>query len=157
MASIARSSARFRGLTAGSRLAKSPGMFDRFRIPRPALGAARFFGLLGGVTLTWACAAFGVMALIDTAFVSYRCPSSPTKTAKMRILDLQSGLSQYQIDNLGRCPTPGDLIREKYTQPRNLVDPWGTSIAYWCPPEDIAIRSAGPDKLFNTDDDITNQ
>jgi hypothetical protein len=130
-------------------------MFDRFRIPRPAVVAARLLGLLGVVALTCASSAFGVMALIDHAFGSYRCPSSPTRSAKLRILDLHAGLSHHHIDK-NRCPTPGDLIREKYTHPHNLVDPWGTSIAYWCLPGDFEIRSAGPDKFFDTDDDVTN-
>lgn len=119
------------------------------------MGAARLLGLLGGVALTWACGAFGVMALIDNAFVSYRCPA-PTKVAKRRILEVRSGITQHQIVEY-RCPTPGDLIRGKYTYPGSLVDPWGTSIAYWCHGEDVEIRSAGPDKLFNTADDITNE
>ena len=33
------------------------------------------------------------------------------------------------------------------------MDPWGTSVAYWCHGEDVEVRSAGPDKLFNTADD----
>lgn len=130
-------------------------MFDRFRIRGAALGAARFLGLLGGVTLTWACVAFGVMVLTGNVFVSYRCPR-PTRMAKLRILDVQSGITQHQIVET-RCPTPGDLIRGKYTHPHSLVDPWGTSIAYWCHGEDVEIRSAGPDKLFNTADDVTNE
>jgi hypothetical protein len=121
-------------------------MFERLTIPGPARGAARFLGLLGGVALTWACAAFGVMALA-------RCPSSPTKTAKLRILDVQSGITQHLIVE-NRCPTPGDLIGGKYIHPRSLVDPWGTSIAYWCHGEAVDIRSAGPDSVFNTADDI---
>ena len=128
-------------------------MLDRFRIPGAALRAARIFGLLGGVALTWASAAFGVMALADNAFVSYRCPSL-TRTAKLRIREVQSALAQYQIDQ-NRCPTPGDLIDE-IRHPGSLVDPWSTSIAYWCHGEDVEVRSAGPDKLFSTDDDITN-
>ena len=130
-------------------------MFDRFRMAGPALGAARLLGLLGGVALTWACAAFGVMALIHIAFVSYRCPA-PTRMAHLRILDVEVGITQHQIVE-NRCPTPGDLITGKYTHPRSLVDPWGTSIAYWCHGEDVEIRSAGPDKVFNTNDDITNE
>jgi hypothetical protein len=155
MAAIIGFTGRCRSLTVGSRLAKSPGMLERFRMPGPALGAARLFGLLAGVAFTWACAAFGVMALIDNALVSYRCPA-PTKMATQRILEVQSGLAQHQITE-SRCPTPGDLISGKYMHPGSLVDPWGTGIAYWCHGEDLEIRSAGPDKLFNTDDDITNE
>ena len=43
---------------------------------------------------------------------------------------------------------------------RDFVDPWGTSIVYSCstedPDGDVTVRSAGPDRIFNTADDITN-
>ena len=130
-------------------------MFERLTIPGPALGAARCFGLLGGVALTWACAAFGVMALTHGPFVSHGC-HRPSKMAKLLVQEADSALLQYQIDANGRCPTPGDLIKGKYIHARGLVDPWGTVIAYWCLAENVEIRSAGPDKLFNTADDITN-
>jgi len=130
-------------------------MFERFTIPGSALGVARFFGLLGGVALIWACAVFGVMVFADNFFVSYG-RTTPTRMAHRRILDVESGITRHQIVE-NRCPTPGDLIRESYTHPRDLVDPWGTSIAYWCHGEDVEVRSAGPDKLFNTADDITHE
>ena len=130
-------------------------MFDRFRIRARQSVRRASWGCSAAVALTWACVAFGVMALMDNVFVSYRCPR-PTRMAKLRILDIQSGITQHQIVE-PRCPTPGDLIQGKYTHPHSLVDPWGTSIAYWCHGEDVEIRSAGPDKLFNTADDITNE
>jgi len=44
--------------------------------------------------------------------------------------------------------------------PRDFVDPWGTNIVYSCstegPETDLEVRSAGPDRLFNTADDITS-
>ena len=75
----------------------------------------------------------------------------------MTVADVRSSITQYQIDER-QCPPSRDvLISDKYVNARQLVDPWGTSIAYWCHDEDVEIRSAGPDKLFNTADDLTNE
>jgi hypothetical protein len=39
-----------------------------------------------------------------------------------------------------------------------IVDPWGTPYRVWyISDKEIGITSAGPDKIFGTDDDITNQ
>ena len=155
MASRTVSGARFRGLTAGSLIAKWPDMFERLRIPGPALGAACFCGLLAGVALTWACAAFGVMALTHGPFASHGC-RPPSKMAKLMVQETHSALLQYQIDS-DRSPTRYDLTNARYVNRRSLIDPWGTSIASWCRGENVEVRSAGPDKLFKTDDDITQR
>jgi len=123
-----------------------------FRIPSSALGAARLFGLLCGVALTCASSAFGMMVVEEILF-GYRCPAGPNLAA-LRVGGVHAALTQYQSEK-GWCPTTSDdLIHGKYVNARELVDPWGTSIAYWCHDKAMQVRSAGPDKLFNTDDDI---
>ena len=130
-------------------------MFDRFRMAGPALGAARLLGLLGGVALTWACAAFGVMALIHIAFVSYRCPA-PTRMAHLRILDVEVGITQHQIVE-NRCPSPRRSHHRKIHAPAQPRGPVGHQHRVLVPRRRLEIRSAGPDKVFNTNDDITNE
>jgi Type II secretion system (T2SS), protein G len=64
---------------------------------------------------------------------------------------------EYFLDD-GRCPTTPTQIRENdFLTPRDLIDPWGTSIAYSCSCSDVDfhVRSAGRDGIFNTTDDIT--
>jgi hypothetical protein len=156
MAAIIGAAPWFRALTAGSRLAEPVAVFDMFRIPRPAQCAVRLVGLLCGVALTCAASAFGMTVVNDLLFAGYRCPARP-KLAALRVGGVHAALTQYQIER-GRCPTGrGDLIDGKYLNARDLVDPWGTSIAYWCHADEMQIRSAGPDKLFNTDDDIARE
>jgi hypothetical protein len=126
-----------------------------FRIPGPALRAARLFALLCGVALTCAASAFGMTVVDELLFAGYRCPARPKLTA-LRVGGVRAGLTRYQIEK-GWCPTARDaLIDGKYVNAWELVDPWDTSIAYWCHGEDMQVRSAGPDKLFNTDDDIAS-
>ena len=56
-----------------------------------------------------------------------------------------------------RCPTPDQLVSHNYVVAPTLVDPWGTSITISCTPGgDVVVRSAGPDRLLHTCDDITN-
>ena len=107
------------------------------------------------MALTLASVVFGLSALNDY-FFSYRC-FPPTRVARLKIAEVRYAFTQYQIAEAACPPTRDDLIDGKYISARQLVDPWGTSIAYWCRGEDVEIRSAGPDKLFNTADDISNE
>jgi hypothetical protein len=36
------------------------------------------------------------------------------------------------------------------------IDPWGTSIPFSCSGDAIIVKSAGPDRLFGTFDDVAN-
>jgi hypothetical protein len=44
----------------------------------------------------------------------------------------------------------------KNIQQGDLVDSWGTPIKIKVEGEKVAVRSAGPDRIFNTKDDLTN-
>ena len=47
------------------------------------------------------------------------------------------------------------LVWESHDKP--MVDPWGTRFSIEINGEMVIIRSAGPDRLFGTTDDIVNQ
>ena len=106
--------------------------------------------LLCGVALTWLCAAIGLFWLT----APHGGPSRQ-RVAQWRVTELRDAVVIYQIER-GRCPaTRDDLIANRYINPRGLVDPWGTGIAFWCAADDAAATSAGPDRTFATWDDIT--
>jgi hypothetical protein len=113
----------------------------------------RRLAFIGGVALTWTCVATG-LSLLGACFVSYG-PCKP-HIARRSISDVEQALMQYRIDN-NRCPTGNDdLIRGQYIYTAALVDPWGTAIAYSCSlKEEPRARSAGPDRIFDTPDDVT--
>ena len=74
-----------------------------------------------------------------------------------RVREVASGIATLPDRQCHSCPTRDNLIGQKYVARGGLVDPWGTSITFHCMPSgDVVVRSAGPDRLFHTDDDITN-
>ena len=100
-----------------------------------------------GVAVTWAAAGFGYLLLYPPGCVIRARPGL------LRARETRQGISMFLIDH-NRCPTRDDLAG-KYVSPRSLVDPWGTSITFHCDGDDIVVRSAGPDRVFHTADDIT--
>ena len=106
-----------------------------------------------GVLVTWVAAAIGFCAI----YPGIHC-GGPGRSSRGRVREIASGIATYQIDNeRSPCPTRDNLIDQKYVARGALVDPWGTSITFHCMPNgDVVVRSAGPDRLFHTDDDVTN-
>jgi hypothetical protein len=77
-----------------------------------------------------------------------------TKVARDRVRAVDTALASYSVSR-GRCPaTPADLIAHGRLPASALVDPWGTSIAYWCADRGSHVLSAGRDRQFNTSDDV---
>lgn len=53
------------------------------------------------------------------------------------------------------CPGLGDLVREGLIQPEQSRDPWGTQLKILCTGDVVGeVRSAGPDRIFSSDDDL---
>jgi len=117
----------------------------------PAAAFGRFAALLCGIALTWACAAFGLM-IVGTSHCHGYGGGKVTPTIH-RVRAIESALDRYWLDH-DRCPLTTDLIADGYLSERDLVDPWGRSIAYVCSEDDSSATSAGPDGVFGTEDDI---
>ena len=108
--------------------------------------------IMCGILVTWATAGFGYTMLNPGL-----CSGRSWSLARGRIKEVATGIALYQVDNRRSCPTRDNLIDQKYVARGGLVDPWGTSITFHCMPNgDVVVRSAGADRLFHTDDDITN-
>ncbi len=89
-------------------------------------------------------------------------------SAKADLSFMGTALDAFQVDN-GRYPTATEGLDALITRPPSLpswhgpyvepilTDPWTTPYRY-PPPTATAtdLRSAGPDKTFNTPDDLTN-
>jgi hypothetical protein len=109
--------------------------------------------ILCGIALTWTAAAVGLFFLTGRgcSFVE-----SKVHIAFWRVAGAERALADYSLEHQ-RCPTTrDDLIGGGYIDAPSLVDPWGTSIAYWCSDDAANVISAGPDRTFGTADDITS-
>ena len=112
----------------------------------------RFCALLLGVALTWTCAIYGLLVVTSSP-----CGNRSWKIAQGRVREAEQAIAMYVIDN-GRCPgTIDDLIAHRYLSQPGTEDPWVTTIAFSCSADDWSARSAGPDRLFGTADDITSR
>src|SRR5688572_5757384 len=106
-----------------------------------------------GAAVTWVVAAAGYHLLLNPL----HCGGGGVKPTRGRVAEIARGVAFYQLDNPFRCPDRDELVGEEYVSRHALVDAWGTSITFHCKPSDadIVVRSAGPDKVFHTADDIT--
>ena len=113
-----------------------------------------FYAVLCGIALTWAAAAFGLALLAPRSDCHLRIPH--LKTARYLTAETASAVQVFRIVE-NRCPTRDALVSSNYVDAKELIDPWGTSITFHCTADgDVVVRSAGPDRLFHTPDDITS-
>lgn len=116
------------------------------------LRSAIVCAVLAGTTGTWAIASFGLRLLHPAT-----CSGHGWRLSRDRVKEAAFASTLYQLDNGSRCPNRDDLVSGKYVARGDLVDAWGTSITFHCTPGfGAVVRSAGPDHLFHTDDDITS-
>jgi hypothetical protein len=113
-----------------------------------------FYAVLCGIAVTWAAAAFGLALLTPHWGCHLRVPH--LKTARYLTAETASAVQVFRIVE-NHCPTRDALVSRNYVDAKDLVDPWGTSITFQCTAGgDVVVRSAGPDRLFHTPDDVTN-
>lgn len=55
------------------------------------------------------------------------------------------------------CPTLADLVAAKRLSRAETVDPWDTPYELRCEGDDVHVRSAGADRVFDTPDDVIAQ
>jgi hypothetical protein len=57
----------------------------------------------------------------------------------------------------GECPTPDEMHRDGFLSSRSKTeDPWGSPYRIVCKAEHVVAVSAGPDLVFDTEDDISS-
>lgn len=77
----------------------------------------------------------------------------PITTANKTIVMIAVGICEYKHDYGMDHDYPASLDQIR-TDLRGLLDPWGTAYQYRRTPTGFCVASAGPDKKFNTGDDI---
>lgn len=78
------------------------------------------------------------------------------KQAKADTVSLASVAEAFVITHDDQdCPTPEQLSSDGLLSHRsNIEDPWGTPYRIQCEPSYAIARSAGPDRTFDTGDDV---
>jgi hypothetical protein len=109
----------------------------------------------------------GLMAVVAGAAVAlgwlgarlampvYACPGRHMETStQCRTLEKAAELYTNLEGPTVGCPTIDDLVRAGLISRLHTSDAWGTVYAIECESDDIRARSAGPDRRFQTPDDV---
>jgi hypothetical protein len=109
-------------------------------------------GIIGAISII-----LGGIIFMLPHWLFYR---SPTDEAHSYGSILESAIDSYRLENGGSFPTENNIqdvwhvyIRHGQTNDFQL-DPWGNKWSYSANNVEYEIRSAGPDKIFKTKDDI---
>jgi hypothetical protein len=77
--------------------------------------------------------------------------------AEVALANARANIEMFAIVE-NRCPATQDELIERGYLRRRLVDPWHQSLFFRCEGErDIEVVSAGPDRAFNTTDDLSSR
>jgi general secretion pathway protein G len=115
-----------------------------------------------GVTLIEIMIVLAIIGLIMGVLVGPKVMNAfkeaRIKTAYLQLKEYEGAYQRWVADNEGDCPDKlEDLM--KYTNKKDLKDPWGMSFVMKCGegvPSDthFGVISFGPDKREGTEDDI---
>jgi hypothetical protein len=115
----------------------------------------RFCAILLGVAITWTCAIYGLLVTGYTNSCSLKIRG--LGQARDHVREVEHATAMYLIEN-AHCPrTIADLVDDAYLAQPASVDSWDTTISISCSADDWSARSAGPDRVFGTADDITSR
>lgn len=78
------------------------------------------------------------------------------KSALTDARTIRAAVKTWRMNEDGAaCPTMDQLVKDGILdEDGRRNDPWGTTFKIVCVGDDVAIRSAGPDGKFDTDDDL---
>lgn len=78
------------------------------------------------------------------------------RTAKTQALSLrQAALGVLALGDVSDCPTVKGMIASRLVDEASKQDdPWGSPWNIQCPDGRVVVRSAGPDKVIATKDDV---
>ncbi|HBA84824.1 MAG TPA: type II secretion system protein GspG [Verrucomicrobia bacterium] len=106
----------------------------------------------------------GILAAVAVPKLTGRVKQSQIGAAKGSISGMGVSVDLYETDN-GNLPDSLNALVTKGAEPnwngpylkdaKVPNDPWGTAFQYTKKDNAYEIRSAGPDKSFGTDDDVT--
>ncbi len=81
---------------------------------------------------------------------------SKEKSALMDARTIRAAVKTWRMtEDFSACPTIDQLVTDGVLdKDGHRSDPWGTAFKIACVSEDVTIRSAGPDREFETKDDL---
>jgi len=94
---------------------------------------------------------------VGLAHVSGGHGCGPRVKTRAMVHTVKAAAESYLADHEDVCPTIGRLVKERYL-PEPPLDAWAQPLYMRCRPASalhpVDLISAGPDRMFGTDDDI---
>ena len=116
-----------------------------------------------GFTLLKILVAIAVVSLLGIAATMWLpkiwpCTKTPNAPVGTDAAALAAAAEAFIIGHGSEeCPTPDEMQRDGFLSSRsNTEDPWGTPYRIVCEAEHVVAVSAGPDLVFDTEDDISS-
>ncbi|MEM9067412.1 MAG: type II secretion system protein GspG [Myxococcota bacterium] len=111
-----------------------------------------------GMTLVEIMIVVIIMALIATAVgiaVIPRWRKAQVDTARTDAQSIRSAVQLYLMDN-NDCPSSAEDLQEGgyLDRSKRATDPWDEPFQIECEGDEIYVLSSGPDKQWNTEDDV---
>lgn len=111
-----------------------------------------------GMTLIEIMIVVVIMALVATGVgiaVIPQLQKAKVQQTKSAVQTVRSAVALYRATNNADCATMDQLIQDKaIDKSTSTRDSWDNDFRIECDGTDITVTSAGPDKEFETDDDI---
>lgn len=82
-------------------------------------------------------------------------PTDPKDITSANMKELEEAIIRYKKATKGSAPSTLDDLRQLSAAVPSFKDGWGTPFYYETDGENFGLSSAGPDKKFETSDDIT--
>ena len=102
----------------------------------------------------------GILASLVAVKMTGKTEDAKIVAAKANVTTIKLAIAQYEMEN-GKLPQAlSDLVSgEKHYLDRETVpkDDWGNEFTYYMKGDLVKVRSAGPDGVFETEDDIVNK
>jgi general secretion pathway protein G len=111
-----------------------------------------------GMTLIEIMIVVVIMALVATGVgiaVIPQLQKAKVQQTKSAVQTVRSAVALYRATNNADCATMDQLLQDKaIDKSTSTKDSWDNDFRIECDGTDITVTSAGPDKEFETDDDV---
>jgi competence protein ComGC len=97
---------------------------------------------------------FGVLVMLSACS---KLNKAQHDTASADVRMVRSAAEMWTFDHPNKCPTFAQLKADRQvSESTKGTDPWGTDFRIRCDTSGVTVTSAGPDKKFDTADDVTS-
>src|SRR5690349_12360595 len=102
----------------------------------------------------------GVLVSVAVGKFAHKATEAKITATEASINSIKMAVVQYEMEKSKYPESLADLVsgdKHYLDQEKVPTDPWGHEFKYYLKGDLVKIRSAGPDEIFDTEDDIENK